>query len=191
MASTPITPKADPLAGVGEAYPALKPYLDRVIVSQGKTRAGDPRQLEFYPPWERDNPHPGWITLELFNQALKGNSLRDALAGDLLHYLGGTDPRTDKPVDPAYYALKQAVTKARTPQQIALDQRLYGEARRGGDKRTLEDWLNESRIDAYIRGFVTPDAQDEWRRHGFYSDPAMLKAVQAVESYIKKGKAVK
>lgn len=174
------------LRSVAQKYPKLAPYLPNVVVQHGKTQKDDPRSLEFYPPWESENPNPGKITLELFKSFSDPKELQTAVAGDLLHYLGGVNPETNRPVDPNYFALKQKVDAARTPQQQALDQRVYQEEKsQYGENRSYHDWLYQSRLDAYIRGFVTPDANDEWRKKGFYSTPNMKKAVSEVQSYLE------
>jgi hypothetical protein len=173
----------DPLQAVGMTYPRLRPYLPNVQVQQGKPSAGDPRQLEFYPPWESENPNPGKITIELlrkFGQSEAAN----AVGGDLLHYIGAVDPRTNKPIDPQYWKMKQQLMAARTPQQQALDRRIYdGEVQRG-EKRSFQDWLEQSRLDAYIRGYITPDKTDEWRKHGFYSTDPMRESVEHIKKYL-------
>jgi hypothetical protein len=176
------------LSEVQKQFPRLAPYLNNVMIQQGKKAAGDDRGLEFYPPWESKNPNPGKITLELYDK-MEGPTLTTALGGDLLHYLGGTDPKTNKPIDPQYYSMKQAVLNARTPQQQAMDQREYQNAvKNEGEKRPFEQWLQQSRIDAYIRGYVTPELggkyPDEWRKQGQYNNPAMLQAVQAIQKYV-------
>jgi hypothetical protein len=186
---TPKVPMDPRLAAVQKQFPRLAPYLSKVMIQQGKkTNPNDDRGLEFYPPWESENPNPGKITLELFDR-LQGPTLTTALGGDLLHYLGGVDPKSGKPVDPEYYAMKQAVLKARTPQQQAMDQREYANAvKNEGEKRPFAQWLQQSRIDAYIRGYVTPELggkyPDEWRKQGQYKSPAMLKAVEAIRQYV-------
>lgn len=178
------------LAEVAKQFPRLAQYLPNVKVQSGKkTDPKDDRGLEFYPPWESQNPNPGKITLELYDN-MQGPELTQALGGDMLHYIGGVNPQTRQPVDPKYYAMKQAVMQARTPQQDALDRRIYANARENeGEKRSYEDWLQQSRIDAYIRGYVTPERggryPDEWRKNGFYSDPKMLQAVEAIKQYVQ------
>lgn len=182
-------PAVDPrLAAVQKQFPRLAPYLNNVMIKQGTKTPGDDRGLEFYPPWESKNPNPGKITLELYDK-MEGPTLTTALGGDLLHYLGGVDPKTNKPIDSNYYAMKQGVLNARTPQQQAMDQREYQNAvKNEGEKRPFEQWLQQSRIDAYIRGYVTPELggkyPDEWRKQGQYNSPAMLQAVQAIQKYV-------
>jgi len=177
------------LSAVAQAFPRLAPYLSNVVVQQGKkTDPNDDRGLEFYSPTHKQNPNPGKITLELFDQ-MQGPQLTSALGGDLLHYLGGYDYKAGKPVDPQYWAMKQAVLKARTPQQQVLDRRIYEEEKKKyPNTGTYEDWLQESRIDAYIRGYVTPELggryPDEWRKQGQYNAPAMKAAVEQIRKYV-------
>jgi hypothetical protein len=182
--------KTDPrLTAVGQQFPRLTPYLSQVQVQSGKKSSPrDDRGLEFYPPWESKNPNPGKITLELFD-SLKGDQLTTALGGDLLHYLGGVDPRTNKPIDAEYQKLKTEVMNSRTSHQDTIDRRIYeDEKRTGGETRSYEDWLQQSRIDAYIRGYVTPELggryPDEWRKNGWYDDPRMKKAVEKIKTYV-------
>ena len=182
MATTP-SPLDPRLAAVAQKFPRLKPYLSMVDITQGKTRQGDPRGLEFYPPWESENPHPGRITLELYRN-FTPEQMTGALGGDLLHYLGGGNPQSNQPIDPRYRQLKQAVLSARTPQQDALDHRMYSQEVKRGEGRSFQDWLWQSRGDAYIRGWITPDEADEWRQHGFYRDPKMKQAVEAISQYL-------
>ncbi len=176
------------LSAVAQAFPRLAPYLSNVRVQQGTKAAGDDRGLEFYPPWESENPNPGKITLELFDK-MQGPELTGALGGDLLHYIGSRDPKTGKPIDPQYWAMKQAVMKARTPQQDAMDRREYENAKKNeGEARSYQDWLEQSRIDAYIRGYVTPvlggKYPDEWRKQGQYNSPVMKQAVEKIRQYV-------
>ena len=180
------------LQDVAKQYPRLTPYLSQVQIQQGKKGKNDDRGLEFYPPWESRNPNPGKITLELFDQ-MQGPALTSALGGDLLHHVGAIDPKTGKPIDPQYYALKQKVIESRTPRQQAMDHRMWQQAVRSGQEhRSYDQWMQQSRGDAYIRGYVTPEMggkyPDEWRKNGFYNDPAMKSAVDAIQQYVTTGK---
>lgn len=170
---------------VVKSYPALKKHVGNVVIQQGTNKGSDdPRQLEFYPPWEEENPNPGKITLELYRD-FKGKALTDAVAGDLMHYLGATDPSTNKPVDPTFLSMKNEVKAARTPKQIKIDRQEYEDGKKGGDiTESYDDWLKHSRIDAYIRGYVTPDKVDEWRKNGWYNDPRMKTAVEKIKKYM-------
>ncbi len=188
--SAPAMPKTIPtttpeVQAVQAKFPALGRYLKDVVIQTGTNGKGDDRQVETYVPWESENPNKGKITIQPFRPELtSGANLTNTVAGELLHYIGGVNPSTHQPVDPQYQALKQAVLQARTPQQQALDQREYAEQRKQGETRSFNDWLNQSRGDEYIMGYVTPDATDEWRKNGFYNDPAMKTAVENIKNYL-------
>jgi hypothetical protein len=188
--SSPAQPPVlnDPrLQQVGTRFPRLRQYLPMVRVKEGQRPAGTDRQLEFYAPWESRNPNKGQITLELYEKMQPERAIT-AMGGDLLHYIGSVDPSTGKPIDPKYYALKQEVMNARTPHQIQTDWNLWANDVKGGDRRSFKDWLQQSRIDAYIRGYVTPDLwgshPDEWRKNGWYREPRMEQAVKNIQGYL-------
>jgi hypothetical protein len=169
------------LGAVGRQYPALSPLLGNFKVQWGPQQS-DGRQLEFYPPWETDNPNPG-KTLELYNRDLSGQGLQNAVAGDALHLLGTVDPRTSNPVDPTYYAMKQSLLGMLTPQQRAIDQKAY-EAERpfyNGAPPSYNDWMQRNRLDAYIRGYITPDAADNWRD---VYNTQQLNQLEAMRAYL-------
>lgn len=170
---------------VGQRFPALQPYMNLLNVQWGdpaKNPGGG--HLEFYPPWESENPTPGVPAIELFDPRLQGNALRDAIAGDTLHYVGAIDPRNGRPVDPKWMGLKNDLRKSLTPEQLAVDRRTYD--RTEGtlpNPRPFEDWMQDSRTDAYIRGYITPDANDEWRKQGVYN-PAQVNLLTAMKQYL-------
>jgi hypothetical protein len=175
-------PPLDGLLGaVAQQYPALAPHLGNFIVQWGPAQA-DARQLEFYPPWERDNPNPGKTTLELYNRDLNGAALQNAVAGDALHLLGAVDPRTGEPVDQRYYAMKQQLLGSLTPQQQSIDRRAYERERAFGDPGPYDDWMQRSRLDAYIRGRLTPDANDAWGRA---YNTQQLNLLEGMRNYLK------
>ena len=187
----PLDPR---LADVAKQFPRLSPYLSQVTIQQGKkTDPNDDRGLEFYPPWESQNPNKGRITLELYDQ-MQGPTLTNALGGDMLHYLGSVNPQTSQPIDPQYYAMKQKVMQARTPHQQATDRQMWEQLKRSGqESRSYDEWLQQSRVDAYIRGYVTPEMggryPDEWRRNGWYNDPTMKRAVEDIQQYVTASEA--
>lgn len=164
-----LSPYSDALAGVGNQYPALQPHMGNFIVQQGKD-PNDGRQLEYYPPWEANNPNQGKNTIELYKN-MQGQELQSSIAGDALHYLGSVDPRTNQPIDTNYYAMKQNLINSLTPQQRAIDQQAYQQElpMYHGKPPTYDDWMNSNRSDAYIRGYITPDVNDEWRKKGVYN----------------------
>lgn len=170
------------LSGITQQYPLLGPHLSNAVVQWGPPQS-DGRQLEFYPPWESDNPNPGKTTLELYNRSLQGQGLQNAVAGDMLHLVGSIDPRTGQPVDPTYYGMKQSFAGMLTPQQQAVDQRAYQQEAPmyGGNLPPFGDWMQRNRLDAYIRGYITPDAADNWRD---VYNTQQLNQLEAMRAYL-------
>ena len=156
------------LANARTRYPRLGSFP--ATASWGPESA--PGQLEFYPPWEGRNPTPGLAHVEVYNRGLRGGGLESAVAGDLMHMLGAVDPRTSQPVDRDVFGFKQAYLRTMTPGQRAMDQRAYAQS---GDPRPFDDWMQQSRLDAHLRGYLFPDERDEWRLGGNYTpDQAAL-----------------
>jgi len=170
------TPNAAPaedfgpvIAGVAKAYPRLAPYMSNAVVRRGQT--ADDRQLEYYAPWASDNPNPGKSTMEIYNKDLQGDDLRDAVALDMLHHLGGVKP-DGTPVDPAYFALKQKMTDAIMAANKPMDRDAYQEdLKKYPDSGSYEQWMAHNRADAYIRGYVNPRLNPEWQHPGIYTQP--------------------
>ena len=178
-----VASSADPvLEGVASAYPRLRQYTPQTIVKIGT--ANDGRQLEYYSPWERENPNPGKITVEIFNHDLKGRELSEAIALDMLHYLGGLAP-DGHPIDPAFYAMKQEMKSAILAADRRMDTEAYEEERRAGlAGPSYEDWLDDNRVDAYIRGYVSPEMNPEWRQPGTFT-PEMEQVGERIKQYLQ------
>lgn len=149
-----VDPMTSVLSSVQQKYPALQGQPWALVDSRGKQ--GAVGQLEFYPPDENENPRPGNATIEVFNPELKGDDLERAVFGDMLHHMPSVDP---------YYAkMRDALRDSLTPQQLKIDQETYdGEKREFGEDRPFDQWMNESRLDAYVRGKLTPGKANEWR----------------------------
>jgi hypothetical protein len=101
----------------------------------------------------------------MYRGGIDDKAAGNLLAGDLLHYVGSIDPRSGKPIDPEYRALKERLIKSRTPEQIAVDKRAFESEKKFYKENppSFEDWMDFNRGDAYVRGYLTPDARDEWR----------------------------
>ncbi len=164
---------------VAARYPALAPHLDNTALQWGDP-ANNPvgGHLEFFPPWESENPNPGKTTLEFYDPRMQGNALVKAIGGDMLHHLGSIDPRTGQPVDPQWLGMKNALVGSLTPEQLGVDQQAYAQAKAQGDSRSFDEWMQQSRADAYIRGRITPDEQNNWK--DVYNSPqnALLGSMQ-------------
>ena len=154
---------ADMVAPISSEYPTLASHLKNFALQWGDpARNPGGGSIEFYPPWESENPNPGRPTIEVFDRNLQGPALQKAIYGDSLHHLGGTDEH-GTPVDPHFHSMKQDLIKSLTPEQLAVDQRAYDRAKGHGDGRSFDDWMQDSRGDAYVRGLLAPDANDEWK----------------------------
>lgn len=178
------TESAQVLGQVAQAYPGLAKHLGNAVVRWGKnTGPEDDRQLEYYPPWEGDNPNPGKNTVELYNKNLKGQDLTDSVALDMLHYAGSVDPRTAKPVDPQYYALKKAMVDQLRTRNASWDVADYKDSAKYGDPGTYDDYLEKNRADAYIRALVSPRMNPEWSNPALFT-PEMKSIGAQIRAYI-------
>ena len=123
-----------------------------------------PGQLEFYapeesgPPWNasrgepyQGNPYPGGPTIELF-QPLSGKDVTNPIMGDMLHYLPAVDPK--------FAELREKFRGSITKKQKTIDERAWEES---GDNRSFEAWFEANRLDAYIRGLLYPDENNDWK----------------------------
>jgi hypothetical protein len=180
---------SDVLQAVGEKYPALAKHVQNTIVQDAKPPKGADYGLETYPPWESENPNPGKTTIELYRN-FDRSKLPEVIAGDLIHVAGGIDPRTGSPVDPTYHSLKDQVKASRTPQQDALDHKVWEQDKKNGEKRPFDQWFDESRGEAYVRGLLFPDDRDEWRKQGVYSsNPKLKSTIEQIGNYLTTGKS--
>lgn len=178
---------SDTTSGIAQNYPALAPYLSKLAIQRG-TPSGpeDDRQLEFYQPWETENPNPGKITTELYNKNLKGQDLQETIAGDMLHHLGSVDPTTGRPVDPKWMAMKQQMIAARGVPQTLMDGGAYQQEKANPAYETApyDQWMQNNRADAYVRGAVFPKQNPEWQQEGIYN-PAMQAVGAQMRDYLK------
>jgi hypothetical protein len=198
LAAPPVAPVAasapapedfsDTTSGIAQNYPALAPYLNKLAIQRGTpTGPEDDRQLEFYQPWETENPNPGKLTTELYNPNLKGQDLQETIAGDMLHHLGSVDPASGQPVDPQWMAMKQQMITARGVPQTIMDSGAYQREKSNPAYETApyDQWMQNNRADAYIRGAVFPNQNPEWQQAGVYN-PAMQAVASQMRDYLKK-----
>ncbi len=167
-------PQVDPsLAPIVEAvfqqFPALAKHRDKFSAIQGRPMLPgmvglgpngktwvDDRQLESYPIDESWNPMPGYYTTELYNTAAPPAEQASLIAGDFLHFLPSLDPQ--------WAAMKDNVV----PKEIPRDDHAY-----------------VVQGDAYLRGYLTPDAADEWRKAGVYK-PDQIKQLDVMAEYLRR-----
>lgn len=145
---------ADAVAQIFEQYPRLAGH--NWVVQRVPRKKGNFGYLEFYHPKESRNPYPGRPYIEIYDQNLKGDELKNAIFGDMLHYL----PSVDK----TFAAMRDQFRQTRTPQQKKIDKEAYKTSQKlYGEDRSYKKWFDVSRLDAYIRGKLAPDINDEWR----------------------------
>lgn len=166
---------------IAARFPGLAPHVQGAVIQRGPPQQHG-GHLEFFPPHEAYNPNPGKVTVEVYNPDLTGPRLTDAVAGDMLHHLGGAS-LDGRNVDPAFAGMKQQFMRSITPQQRAVDQREYEHARGEGEQRDFDTWMNQSRGDAYVRGYLFPDANDEWRKQGVYT-PEQTQTLEKMRRHI-------
>ncbi len=187
--ASPAPENFQPVAdSVSQQYPALAPYVKNLSIQRGiPSGPDDDRQLEFYQPWEKENPNPGKITTELYNKDLKGQDLTETVAGDMLHHLGTTDPSTGQPVDPMWMDMKQRLIGAMGPDQAKMDKQAYEQEKANPSYETgsYDDWMKNNRSDAYIRGALFPKQNQEWQEDGIYN-PAMQDVTSEMRNYLTK-----
>lgn len=174
---------------VSQQFPALAPYAKNLAIQRGTSNGpDDDRQLEFYQPWEKENPNPGKITTELYNKDLKGQDLTDTVAGDMLHHLGTIDPATGQPIDSKWLDMKQRLIAAMGPEQAQMDKQAYEQEKANPAYETgpYDDWVKNNRSDAYIRGAIFPNQNKEWQQDGIYN-PAMQAVTGEMRDYLTKG----
>ena len=175
---------ADPtLNAIAQKYKALAPYMAQSEIVQSPKVPGDQRGLEFYPPYESDNPRPGKITFELFDQ-MNPQQREGAVAADALHHLGGyADEAHTQPVDPAWLKMKNELMGMRSPRQLKVD---ANEAKNLEPGDTPEAWLQRSRADAYVRGGVFPEQNPEWQEPGWFT-PEQNAHFEKMKTYLRNG----
>jgi hypothetical protein len=164
-------------------YPRLAKYAQNTVLVEKPNPTGDDRMLESFPPWESENPNPGKQTTELYTQGTteqKGN----LVAGDLLHYIGGIDQQTGKPVDPQFHAMKEELIKSLTPEQLKGEHAYYDQTRGayGDDTRTFDQWMESSRGDELVMGYLTPDQNDSFKH---YYSPQQKGILGRMKSYMQ------
>jgi len=146
------TPIDSVLKKVYSKYPILEQFGFEIVDSRNR-ESEHGGKLEFYHPLESRSPNPGVPTIELFS-GIKGENLPTAVFGDMLHYLPD--------VMPEFEQKRRQFENTITDRQHAVDRKAYQRAVRDGETRPFPKWFETSRLDAYIRGSLAPDRDNEW-----------------------------
>ena len=124
-----------------ERFPLLGKQEFRVQRGEG------PGFAEFFPADEKFNPNPGTPTIEVRKTDLPVSELEAVIIGDALHLLPSTVPEFGK--------LKKDFIASMRPEQVQVVEEMLAENReRSGDERTLEEFMDQSGADAFIRDFI-------------------------------------
>lgn len=176
------TPMADPniaLENVFKKYPRFTKTIDPAnteVLFAPKERVRGENQLEYWPSTEEgtpDFPHPkpGKTVLEVYSDKLKQDPklLEQAIYGDLLHGMRN---------DETFSVLRDEFKKGVSPQTLEFE-------KKNGNFEGLND---DSRLDAYIRGYLAPDEADEWGKNQRSGVPVwsdkQLKILDIMKKYI-------
>jgi hypothetical protein len=163
---------------VTKQYPVLAGHDWQVI-------EGDPRwnegggYAEFYAPDEGYNPYQGKPTIAMFERGLMRSpeEQQQMVFGDMLHHL----PQ----VDPKFNAMREQYQGSMTPEQREINRNAY---RRGqneyGEDRPYSDWMEQSRLDAHLRGYIAPDHNNNWA--GSYT-PEQVELLKSMQRYLRTG----
>ena len=138
--------------------------MDVIVDPNAKTEgSGD---IEFYPPDERDNPNKGRPTMVILNKQNWDKMTKEeqdrAIVGEKLHYM----PKVDK----KFSEMRKGFEGMMTDEQWDFEKKHYDKlVKEGKESRPFKQWWEVSRLDAYIRGYLAPDRNDEWRKSGAYT----------------------
>lgn len=146
-----------------------------IYAPEDRAKLAGRRQLEFWPTGEegtKEFPRPSGYDkqtlLEIYNPEIRGNrnKLSSAVYGDLLHGLDN---------DPNYSKLKQAFVGSYLPNIRKFHESLRA---KGQSQKSIDDM--------YIRGYLSPDERDEFRKGQHYS-PRQLEILEKMKRYIATG----
>lgn len=192
----PTHPAGDPsytaaVQAVNRQYPLL------ANVPINVSRAAGPYQDETYMPWGEDNPTPGKLSIQLRAARPKTpQELQDIITTEAMHYLGNVKPGGE-PVNPAWWNLKQQFRQAMTPRDQELAQQHWQEEQkafkdtggREGDNRSYDDFMNQSYLDMFMRGYMFPKSQgQEWVERQGKWPPAQAKILDQMQRLLTTGK---
>lgn len=157
---------SDIVNNIYNQYPRLKKYATDIEIKMDKLippqlfKEGEMGQLEFYPKGEKYSPNPEKNVIEIYNPNLQGEWLEQAIFGDMLHALPNKDPEFTK--------LRNEFKESLTGDQVISAYEMY-QNEKTAEPRSFEKSFDVSILDAFIRGYIAPDKNDEWRKKKFYT----------------------
>ena len=147
-------------------YPRLKKYATDIEIRMDKLippqlfNEREMGQLEFYPKGEKYSPNPEKNVIEVYNPHLKDEWLEQAIFGDMLHTLPYKDNEFTK--------LRNEFKSSLNKNQMLTAEIMY-KREKTAEPRSFEKSFDVSILDAFIRGYIAPDKNDEWRKKKFYT----------------------
>jgi len=158
---------SDIINNIYNQYPRLKKYATDIEVRMDKLmppqlfKEGEMGQLEFFPKGEKYSPNPEKNIIEVYNPHLKDEWLEQAIFGDMLHALPYKDSK--------FTELRDEFKNSLTENQLLTAVNMY-EREKTAEPRTFEKSFDVSILDGFIRGYIAPDKNDEWRKNNFYTE---------------------
>ena len=107
-----------------------------------------PGYAEFYPRGEGMSPDSSRNIVELRRMDLPDEELEAVILGDALHLMATENPQ--------FGELKRQFVGSMKPEQVGVMREMYEEnrARNKRDKRTFDEFVDQSAADAFIRDYV-------------------------------------
>ena len=142
-------PRYGALTGIQEMYPM---FSDIVVADKRDMGIQNGRKLEFTEAYDDRVDSP---LIEIFDPALQGEELEQAIIGEYLHEA----PRRI----PQYAELREILQSLKTPEQLQHDVDMYfQDVEERGEDRPFEKWNEVSRKDAFIRGYGVGQWEPEY-----------------------------
>jgi hypothetical protein len=159
--ANPMSLSSDIFKNIYQEYPKLKDYDYRAIVDP--SLLGEQGNIEFYSAGTSPNPKGLAMSLPPVSQnnptivlkSLESNpNLEERLLGDMLHEL----PKKDETFANLKKEFQENMTNDQKEKDIIAYNKSILPSSAGpysyGEKRSFEDWNEQSRSDAYIRGYI-------------------------------------
>ena len=112
------------------------------------TAGAGPGYAEFYPQGESMSPDPTRNLVELRRMDLPDEELEAVVLGDALHLMAKANPK--------FRSLKQEFLESVQAPQMEVMREMYerNKTRNPRDRRTFEEFVDQSAADAFIRDYV-------------------------------------
>ena len=172
--------KTGMLSEITSEYPGLAKHDWRLMEGDPKTNVGG-GYLEFRHPQDQENQFPGHPTIEVYPSTtqLPREELKKMVYGDMLHYMPEADPE--------FSGLRDQYAQSLTDEQKRIDRMAYqGDVRRSlmQDRRPrgFDRFMDISRLDAHLRGYLAPDRNNEWA--GSYT-PEQINTFKSIQELLR------